>query len=120
MNDISYDFKEGQLVELFHGRPQNGWDIYSVPDDVLIAALTFFSASNQKDTMRETELFGHEKFVCIWDSNAATVAVHSADFFCAEHGYQPDDIETLANLLIGESADLSDGIGQSHYVMRFC
>lgn len=32
---ISYDFQEGQIVELVEGRPANSWDIYAVPDDVL-------------------------------------------------------------------------------------
>lgn len=32
---VSYDFQEGQIVELVEGRPANSWDIYTVPDDVL-------------------------------------------------------------------------------------
>lgn len=32
---ISYDFQEGQIVELVEGRPATSWDIYAVPDDVL-------------------------------------------------------------------------------------
>ncbi len=39
MSNLSYTFTEGQIVELFHGRPHDAWDIYSVPDEVLIRAL---------------------------------------------------------------------------------
>lgn len=38
---ISYDFREGQLVMMFHDRPQDSWDIYSVPNDVLIDVLAW-------------------------------------------------------------------------------
>ena len=41
MSPTSYNFQDGQLVELFHGVPANVWDIYSVPDDVLRAALSW-------------------------------------------------------------------------------
>jgi len=43
--------------------------------------------------------------------------IHGADFFTQENGYSADDIEALANILIGESADIS-GPTQSHYVLR--
>jgi hypothetical protein len=39
MSATSYDFQEGQIVELFHGVPHDAWDIYSAPDDVIIRAL---------------------------------------------------------------------------------
>lgn len=42
---VSYDFQEGQLVELCEGRPAKSWDIHTVPDDVLRAALSW----NDKD-----------------------------------------------------------------------
>ena len=45
MNNLSYDFLEGQLCELFHGVPHNAWAIYEVPDDVLRQALAW----NDKD-----------------------------------------------------------------------
>ena len=45
MNNLSYDFLEGQLCELFQGVPHNAWPIYEVPDDVLRAALAW----NDKD-----------------------------------------------------------------------
>jgi len=42
---VSYDFQEGQLVELCEGRPSKSWDIHAAPDDVLRAALSW----NDKD-----------------------------------------------------------------------
>ena len=41
MNNISYDFKEGQIVRLFHGVPDDAWPVYTVPDDVLRQALAW-------------------------------------------------------------------------------
>jgi hypothetical protein len=69
--------------------------------------------------MRETELFGHEQFICYWRCGIDdhVTEIHSADFFTQENGYSADDIEALANILIGESADIS-GPTQSHYVLR--
>ena len=69
--------------------------------------------------MRETELFGHEQFVCYWRCGIDdhVVEMHSADYFTKENGYSADDIEALANILIGESADLSSPT-QPHYVLR--
>lgn len=69
--------------------------------------------------MRETELFGHEKFVCYWCTgiDMHITEIHGADFFTKDNGYGEDDIETLANLLISESADLSHPT-QVHYVLR--
>jgi hypothetical protein len=69
--------------------------------------------------MRETELFGHEQFVCYWVTgiDAHVIEIHAADFFTSDNGYSEEDIETLANLLISESADIS-GPTQQHYVMR--
>ena len=32
---ISYDFKEGQIVRLFEGRPETAWAIYDAPDELL-------------------------------------------------------------------------------------
>jgi hypothetical protein len=68
---------------------------------------------------REATFFGHEKFLCYWrtgtDNHVAEI--HGADFFCADNGYSDEDIETLANIHISESADIS-GPTQTHYVMR--
>jgi hypothetical protein len=69
--------------------------------------------------MKETELYGHEQFICYWRTGVDdhVTEIHGAEFFCAENGYRPDDVETLANLLISESADLSHPT-QEHYVLR--
>jgi hypothetical protein len=69
--------------------------------------------------MRETELFGHEQFVCYWRTGMDdhVTEIHGADFFSSDNGYSESDIETLANLLISESADLSHPT-QNHYVLR--
>ena len=66
---------------------------------------------------REENLYGREKFVCYWDTTPPTVELRSADYFTKDNGYSESDIEELANLLIGESADLSAPT-QNHYVMR--
>lgn len=42
---ISYDFQEGQIVELFYDRPQEAWHIYCLPDDVLRKVISW----NDKD-----------------------------------------------------------------------
>jgi hypothetical protein len=69
--------------------------------------------------MKETTFFGHEQFVCVWDTstNGFITEIHPAGFFIKDNGYSEDDIETLANLRISESADIS-GATQLHYVMR--
>lgn len=56
MNVTSYDFQEGQLVELFHGVPANAWDIYTVPDDVLRAALSWNDANGDFDNTPRVHL----------------------------------------------------------------
>ena len=43
--NVSYDFKEGQLVRLFFGVPDKAWSIYEVPDSVLRDVLSW----NDKD-----------------------------------------------------------------------
>ncbi len=69
--------------------------------------------------MRETQLFGHEKFICFWriDEDSHVIEVRGADFFTEDNGYSKSDIETLANTLISESADLSAPT-QEHYLLR--
>ncbi len=57
------------------------------------------------------------KFLCFWDCTPAVIETHDADFFCKDNGYSESDIETVSDLTIGESADLSAGT-QTHYVLR--
>lgn len=56
MSPTSYDFQEGQLVELFHGVPADAWDIYSVPDDVLRAALSWNDKNGDFDQTSRVHL----------------------------------------------------------------
>jgi hypothetical protein len=63
MYNISYDFQDGQLVELFHGRPQEAWSIYEVPNDVIRRALAWNDKDgNFEECDRQTmlEIFLHD------------------------------------------------------------
>lgn len=60
----------------------------------------------------------NRKFVCFWNTAPETVEMQPRSFFNADNGYRPDDIEQIGDLMLGESLDLSDGISQTHYVMR--
>ena len=68
---------------------------------------------------RENTFFGHEQFICYWRMGIDdhVCEIHGTDFFTQDNGYSEDDVETLANIHIGESADIS-GPTQVHYVMR--
>jgi len=60
MSNLSYAFTEGQIVELFHGVPHDAWDIYSVPDDVIIRALEWNDRNGDfkgLDRLRLLEIF---------------------------------------------------------------
>lgn len=60
MSVTSYDFQEGQIVELFHGVPADAWDIYSAPDEVIIRALEWNDANGDfegLDRLRLLEVF---------------------------------------------------------------
>jgi hypothetical protein len=56
MSYITYDFQDGQIVELFHGRPQAAWDIYTVPDEVLIRALAWNDKGGDFDGLNRLSL----------------------------------------------------------------
>ena len=56
MDFISYDFREGQIVELFHGRPQAAWDIFSVPDDVLRKAIAWNDPDGDFDGLERAHM----------------------------------------------------------------
>ena len=60
------------------------------------------------------------KFLCYWDSydDDSIVEYRPVEFFSEDIGYQADDIATIRDMRRGESLDLSDGIGQRHYVLR--
>ena len=60
------------------------------------------------------------KFLCYWDhyDDKRIVEYHPLEYFSPDIGYRPDDIAIIADMMRGESLDLSDGIGQRHYVLR--
>jgi len=60
----------------------------------------------------------NRKFVCFWNTAPETVETHQFSFFSPDNGYRPDHLEHIDDLMLGESVDLSDGISQTHYVMR--
>lgn len=63
MEHLSYDFVDGQIVELFHDRPQNAWTIYEAPDDVLRRAIAWNDPDGDFDTLSRQsmlEIFLHD------------------------------------------------------------
>lgn len=69
--------------------------------------------------MQKEQMYGHEKFVCVWNTSMDefTTEIHGTDFFIKDNGYSEDDIQEVTDLLISESVELSHP-GQAHYVMR--
>jgi hypothetical protein len=60
---ISYDFKEGQLIRLFHGVPETAWTIYQAPTEELRAAITWNDANGDFDELERVhllEIFIHD------------------------------------------------------------
>jgi hypothetical protein len=60
---ISYDFKEGQLVRLFHGVPDDAWTIYQAPTEELRAAVTWNDANGDFEELERVhllEIFIHD------------------------------------------------------------
>jgi hypothetical protein len=63
MTDITYDFREGQLVRLYHGVPETAWTIYDTPDDVLRAAIAWNDPDGDFDDLARVhmlEIFLHD------------------------------------------------------------
>jgi hypothetical protein len=63
MNKTSFDFVEGQLVELYMGVPSDSWRIYDVPDDVLREALQWNDPDGdfeQLGRLQMLEVFLHD------------------------------------------------------------
>jgi hypothetical protein len=59
----TYDFREGQLVRLFHGVPDTAWPIYTVPNEALRAALAWNDANGDFDALGRVhllEIFLHD------------------------------------------------------------
>ena len=60
---ISYDFKEGQLIRLFHGVPDDAWTIYQAPTEELRAAVTWNDANGNFEELERVhllEIFIHD------------------------------------------------------------
>jgi hypothetical protein len=60
---ISYDFKEGQLIRLFHGVPDEAWTIYQVPTEELRAAVTWNDSNGDFEELERVhllEIFIHD------------------------------------------------------------
>lgn len=63
---ISYDFKEGQLIRLFHGVPDEAWIIYQAPTDVLRACIKWNDRDGDFDDLERVtilEIFLHDFIV---------------------------------------------------------
>jgi hypothetical protein len=60
---ISYDFKEGQLIRLFHGVPDDAWIIYQAPTEELRRAITWNDSNGDFDHLERVdilEIFIHD------------------------------------------------------------
>jgi hypothetical protein len=60
---ISYDFKEGQLIRLFHGFPDDSWTIYQAPTEELRAAITWNDSNGDFEELERVdilEIFIHD------------------------------------------------------------
>jgi hypothetical protein len=63
MSHISYDFKEGQLIRLFHGVPDEAWTIYQAPTEELRAAITWNDRNGDFEELARVdilEIFIHD------------------------------------------------------------
>ena len=52
---ITYDIKEGQLVRLFHGRPDMAWDIEQLTQEKQMNQLTKLSDADIKEIAKYVE-----------------------------------------------------------------
>jgi hypothetical protein len=63
---VSYDFKDGQIVRLFHGRPEASWTICDAPTDELIACISQNDANGDFEGLpreKVLEIFLHDYIV---------------------------------------------------------
>ncbi len=63
---ISYDFKEGQLIRLFHGVPDDAWIIYQAPTDELRKAIKWNDSNGDFENLERVvllEIFIHDFIV---------------------------------------------------------
>ena len=53
---ISYDFKEGQLIRLFHGVPDDSWIIYQAPTEELRKAIQWNDANGDFEELERVDI----------------------------------------------------------------
>jgi hypothetical protein len=53
---ISNNFKEGQLIRLFHGVPDEAWTIYQTPTEELRKALAWNDANGDYEKLERVDL----------------------------------------------------------------
>lgn len=56
MNATSYNFQDGQIVELSQGVPVDAWDIYTVPDDVLRKVISWNDSNGDFDDLERVHM----------------------------------------------------------------
>ena len=56
MNRITYDFKEGQLIRLFHGVRDQAWPIYQAPTEELRKAIAWNDANGDFEELERVDL----------------------------------------------------------------
>ena len=60
---ISYDFKEGQLIRMFHGVPDEAWIIHEAPTEELRRAIAWNDKNGDFDDLERVhilEIFIHD------------------------------------------------------------
>jgi hypothetical protein len=53
---ISYDFREGRLIRLFNGAPNESWIIYKAPTEELRAAIAWNDANGDFEELERVDL----------------------------------------------------------------
>jgi len=53
---ISYDFKEGQLIRLFHGVSDDAWIIYQAPTEELRKAIQWNDANGDFEALERVDI----------------------------------------------------------------
>jgi hypothetical protein len=56
MKNVTYDFKEGQLIRLFHGIPDEAWTIYQAPTEELRKAIAWNDANGDFEELERVDL----------------------------------------------------------------
>lgn len=56
MSNTSFDFVDGQLVQLQHSRPEDAWCIYDIPNSKLIEVLYWNDPNGDFDDLPRDKL----------------------------------------------------------------